>query len=70
MSVGRGTVGRLKAVIAKARASLPPLVVVLEPVEGETREAFNARAAEARARVGEHRRVFFIIVDRDERAKA
>jgi hypothetical protein len=51
--------------IAKARASLPPVVVVIEPRERERPEALEARIAKARERIGD-RKSHVIIVDLDE----
>ncbi len=66
MSVTAGTLGRIKAQIAKLRASLPPFVAVIEPQgERESAKAFEARKADALKRAG-GRRAFLIIVDRNE----
>lgn len=65
MSVTRGTIARIRAQIAKARASQRPIFVIAEQRDGET-------AAEAKARVlAEHpqaheRDALFVIVDREE----
>jgi hypothetical protein len=66
----RGTIGRLQAAIAKARASLPSLVTVLEPRgDRESAEAFQARLGEARERAC-GRRTVIVLVDRDEEENA
>lgn len=65
MTVTRATLGRVRARLARLRASLPPVCVVVEPDEIEDRAALESRVAEARRRAG-GRNAMVIVVDRED----
>lgn len=73
MIVTRGTIGRLRAQVAKATAALPPRVWFLTPGDGERRKEWDERVATAHREAaafqeatGRRAVVFFVDTAEDE----